>query len=148
MTTATNRRTVVHGSAARWTWAAVVALVAALAVLVHHDTSATAVRAPVMSAMPGMDHTSAAMTPTAASAGHGTALGAEDPATGGDAACSGPAMQHCSSGDPGTTQLAPPPATPHVDRGDTSYGVLAGHDLPGVPNRAPPDLSVLSRLLI
>lgn len=148
MTTATNRRTVVHGSAARWTWAAVVALIAALAVLVHHDTSATAVRPPVMSAMPGMDHTSAAMTPTAASAGHVTALGAEDPATGDDAACSGPAMQHCSSGDPGTAQLAPPPAAPHIDRADAAYGVPAGHGPPGVSHRAPPDLAVLSRLLI
>ncbi|KAF5990670.1 hypothetical protein BOG92_000420 [Streptomyces sp. WAC00263] len=132
----------------RWTWAAVVALAAALAVLVHHDTSAAAVRTPVMSAMPGMDHASAAMTPTAASAGHGTALGAEGPATGDDGACSGSVMQHCSSGDPGTAQLVPPPAAPHIDRADTAYGVPAGHDPPGVPHRAPPDLAVLSRLLI
>ncbi|MFF7642877.1 hypothetical protein [Streptomyces canus] len=148
MTTATNRRTPAHGSAMRWTWAAVVALIAALAVLVHHDTSAAAVRTPVMSAMPGMDHVSEAMAPTAVSAGHGTVLGAAGPDTGDDGACSGPAMQHCSSGDPGTAQLAPPPAVPYATWADTAYGAPAGHDPPGVSHRAPPDLAVLSRLLI
>ncbi|MER6123939.1 hypothetical protein ABT173_15030 [Streptomyces sp. NPDC001795] len=149
MTTARDRRAGFRGSAVRCAWTVVVALLAALAVLIHHDT--TSAPAPAMSAMADMDHTSAAMpmTTTAASAGHGTAFQAANMAMDDHSgACSGPAMQHCSAGDVGTTKLAPPPATAHVGRSDASYGVLAGRGLPGASHRAPPDLSVLSRLLI
>ncbi|MEV6291434.1 hypothetical protein AB0M41_13670 [Streptomyces sp. NPDC051896] len=58
-------------------------------------------------------------------------------------------MQHCSSGDVGTPQLiAPPSALPKAVQGSPARGVLAGHNPSGISHRAPPDLSVLSRLLI
>ncbi|MFJ9011618.1 hypothetical protein [Streptomyces canus] len=155
MTTATHRRTGPHGSAVRWTWAAVVALLAALAVLVHHDTMSPATPNPALSAtstMPGMDHGSAAMTDmteATASAGHDAAFQVTGMVMGDDGgACSGMAMQHCSAGDIGTAKFAPPPAVTHVDRDEATYGVPAGHGPRGEPDRAPPDLSVLSRLLI
>ncbi|WP_306187385.1 MULTISPECIES: hypothetical protein [unclassified Streptomyces] len=153
MTTAIGRRAGFRGSAVRCARAVVVALLVALAVLIHHDTTSMAMPSrAAMSAMPGMDHTSAAMTttPTAASAGHGRAPRAADMAMDDDGgACSGPAMQHCSSGDVGTPQLlAPPSALPLAVQGSPVEGVLAGHSPPGISHRAPPDLSVLSRLLI
>ncbi|MFF4550701.1 hypothetical protein ACFY1J_42125 [Streptomyces sp. NPDC001406] len=151
MTTATDRRAGPPGSAVRCAWAVLVALLAALAVLIHHDTTSTAMPARAMSVMAGMDHTSAAMamTTTAASTSHGTALQAANTAMDADGgACSGPGMQHCSAGDVSTAKLAPPPAAAHVGRADISYGVLSGRGLLGASHRAPPDLSVLSRLLI
>ncbi|MEU3338780.1 hypothetical protein [Streptomyces sp. NPDC006668] len=150
MTAATNRRIAAPGGAVRWTWAAVVALLATLAVLAHHDMTAAAMRGPAMSAMPGMDHTSAAMTSTAAETDHSEALQSEAPATDGDGgACSGPAMQHCSSGDVGAPQLlVPPSSVPRVGHGDAAYALPAGHGPPTASHRAPPDLAVLSRLLI
>jgi hypothetical protein len=150
MRAATNRRPVARGGAVRWTWAAVVALLAALAVLAHHDMTAAALRGPAMSAMPGLDHTSAAMASTGAETDHGEALQTEAPATDDDGgACSGPAMQHCSSGDVGTPQLlVPPSSVPRVGHGDAAYALPAGHGPPTVSHHAPPDLSVLSRLLI
>lgn len=151
MTTATDRRAGPRGSAVRCARAVVVALLAALAVLIHHDTMSAAMPARAMSAMADMDHSSASMTmmTTAVAAGHGTALHAANMAMDDDSgACSGPAMQHCSAGDVGTAKLAPPPAAAHVGRADASPGVLSGHGLPGTSHRAPPDLSVLSRLLI
>lgn len=151
MTTATDRRARSRGSAVRCARAVVIALLAALAVLIHHDTTTAAMPARAMSAMAGMDHTPAtiAMTTTAASAGHDTALQATNTATDDDiGACSGPAMQHCSAGDVATAKPAPPPAAAHLGRSDASHGLFAGHGLPGTSHRAPPDLSVLSRLLI
>ncbi|MFF6829806.1 hypothetical protein [Streptomyces longwoodensis] len=151
MTTATDRRAGSRGSAVRCARAVVIALLAALAVLIHHDTTSAAVPARAMSAMTGMDHNSAAMTmtATATSAEHGTALQAANMAMDDDrGACSGPAMQHCSAGDVGTAKLAPPPAAAHYGRSDAFHGVLSGHGLLGTSHRAPPDLSVLSRLLI
>ncbi|MEV5956786.1 hypothetical protein AB0M11_23980 [Streptomyces sp. NPDC051987] len=47
----------------------------------------------------GVEHTSAAMTPMVAPAGHGTALKAENTAMGHDSgACPGPGTRHCPAG--------------------------------------------------
>ncbi|MFJ9706053.1 hypothetical protein [Streptomyces sp. NPDC101234] len=149
MTTATDRQAGPRGGAARCARAVVVALLAALAVLVHHDTTSAVVPAHSMTAMAGMDHTSAAMTPSAASAAHGTVLKAGNMAMGDDGgACSGPGMQHCSAGDVGTAKLLPPPAAVTVVRSDAFPSMSARRDPTGTAYRAPPALSVLSRLLI
>ncbi|MFF4759197.1 hypothetical protein [Streptomyces sp. NPDC001292] len=150
MTTATGRRAGSRVSAVRCAWT-VVALLAALAVLIHHDTTSGAMPARAMSAMTGVDHTAAALPMTTAdvSAGHDTALQAANTAMDDDSgACSGSAMQHCSAGDVATAKPAPPPAVAGVDRSDASHGVFARQGPTGTPHRAPPDLSVLSRLLI
>ncbi|SFY53832.1 hypothetical protein [Streptomyces sp. F-1] len=171
----TCRRTITGGGVRRRAWAAVLTLLAALAVLVHHDMSgAPAMSATaVMGTMPGMTHTAphggtveaadgSGRTATGnaaaghtmadrAMAGHGATAqavtsGLEHDA---DGACSGPGMQHCTSGAVGSPQLLAPPAlAPHAVPGAPVRGVLAGLGLPGHPHRAPPDLSVLSRLLI
>ena len=164
----TSRRIITRGGVPRRAWAAVLTLLAALAVLVHHDMPATA-----MSAMPGMVHAAPHGTTAAAADGTGHAMPgsvttgrgmAEHAMTGpgataqaatsafdhnADGACSGAGMQHCTSGAVGSPQLlAPPAAAPHAVPGAPVRGVLAGLGLPGHPHRAPPDLSVLSRLLI
>ncbi|MFG2935913.1 hypothetical protein [Streptomyces sp. NPDC048282] len=149
MTTATDRRAGLRGSAARCARAVVVALLAALAVLVHHDTTSVVMPDHSMSAMAGMDHTSVAMTPTAAPAAHDTVLKTANTAMGDEGgACSGPGMQHCSAGDVGTAKLLPPPAAATVVRSDAFPSMSAQRDPTGTSYRAPPDLSVLSRLLI
>ncbi|MEW2626243.1 hypothetical protein [Streptomyces sp. NPDC048106] len=150
----TYRRTGSRGGAPRRSWAAVLALLAALVVLVHHDLGpAPAAPATAMSAMSRTGHAVHGM------AGHGMA---EHGMTGqdmtaltpvmdhdGGGACSGADMQHCTSGAVGSPQwLVPPAVGPHTVQGAPPRGVLAGHGLPGNPHRAPPDLSVLSRLLI
>jgi hypothetical protein len=158
MTTATDRRARTRGGAVRCTRAVVIALLAAFAILIHHDTTSAAMPARAMSAMAGMDHPSATLAMTtsaastgqgawAASAGHGTALQATHTAMDDSGACPGPAMQHCSSGDVTAAKLTPPPAAAHIGWSDTPYGVVTGQGL-GMSHRAPPDLSLLSRLLI
>ncbi|OIK06137.1 hypothetical protein [Streptomyces monashensis] len=149
MTAATYRRISPRGSAPRWTWATVVALLAALAVLIHHDSVGAVTPTTAMSAMPGTDHT--ASVRTTARTGHHEAARTAAPAMDhdGGGACSGPAMQHCSSGDVGTPRLlAPPSALAHTVHGSATPGFPHGRSPSGVAYRAPPDLSVLSRLLI
>ncbi|MFF7986071.1 hypothetical protein ACFZDK_44385 [Streptomyces sp. NPDC007901] len=149
MATVTDGQAGPRGGAARCARAVVVALLAALAVLVHHDTTSVVTPAHSMSAMAGLDHTSAAMAPTAAPAAHGTVLKAVDTAMDDDGgACSGPGMQHCSAGDVGMAKLLPPPAAVTAFRSDAFRSVSAQRDPTGTSYRAPPDLSVLSRLLI
>ena len=151
MTAATHRRISPRGSVLPWAWAAVVALLAAVAVLLHHDMMGAATRTTGMSAMSGMEHTTAVTAEANAQSGVYQATQAATPAIDHDdgGACSGPAMQHCSSGDVGTPQvLAPPSALPHAVQGSFGQGVPTGHGPSGISHRAPPDLSVLSRLLI
>ncbi|MEU9451496.1 hypothetical protein [Streptomyces sp. NPDC048277] len=154
MTTATDRQAGARGGAARCARAVVVALLAALAVLVHHDTTSAVMPTHSTSAMAGTDHMTAAamtaaMTPTAAPAVHGTALRTANTAMGGDGgACSGPGMQHCSAVNVGTATLLPPPAAVTAVRPDAFPAMSVQRDPTGTSYRAPPDLSVLSRLLI
>ncbi|MFR9793377.1 hypothetical protein ACL07V_32690 [Streptomyces sp. MB22_4] len=153
----TYRRTGSHRGAARRSWAAVLALLAAFVVLVHHDMGAApAAPATAMSAMPGTEHAAHGMSamPGTQHAAHGMTgpdtaalTSAMDHDAGG--ACSGADMQHCTSGAVGSPQwLAPPTVRTPAVPGAPGHGVLAGRGLPGNPHRAPPDLSVLSRLLI
>lgn len=136
----------------RWAWAGIVALLAALAVLVHHDTTSVAMPAPAassMGTMPGMNHGLAAVTQIQPSSGHEATVRDTNTSTGnGSGPCSGPVMEHCSAGDIGSVKIAPSPAVPHTDMYAVAAGSPVGHGPPGRPYRAPPDLSVLSRLLI
>ncbi|GLX49280.1 hypothetical protein Shyhy01_22300 [Streptomyces hygroscopicus subsp. hygroscopicus] len=140
----TYRRTGSHRGAARRSWAAVLALLAAFVVLVHHDMGAApAAPATAMSAMSGTEHAAHGMT------GPDTAALTSAMDHDADGACSGADMQHCTSGAVGSPQwLAPPTVRTPAVPGAPGHGVLAGRGLPGNPHRAPPDLSVLSRLLI
>ena len=155
MTTAGARLSSAHGGAVHWTRAAVLVLLAAFAVLVHHETGAAGLapvptaEAPAIGGMAGMDHTSSMTTPTDLS-GHDTTRRASTPvlADTDHGACSGMAMQHCSTARVDTVKLAPP-STPSLGGGDAVHpGVPTGREVPETVSRAPPDLSVLSRLLI
>ncbi|OIK28293.1 DUF6153 family protein [Streptomyces malaysiense] len=143
----TDRRIGSRGGVARHAWAAVLALLAAFAVLVHHDlVAAPAASATAMSAMPATDRTAHRMSGRDLTETE-VLNSAVDHDTGG--ACSGAGMQHCASGAVGSPQWLDPPTAPaHAVRPAPPRGVLAGRGLPGNPHRAPPDLSVLSRLLI
>jgi hypothetical protein len=145
MTAVEVQRIRARSGAVRWTRAAVIALFAALSVLVHHETAAAAVTmAPASgpSAMSGMQ----GMGNAWGSAERDRTPRAVSPAVGGDdGACSGMAMQHCSTASVDTVNLAPPPE-PRVLRDDAPYGVADARDVPGTVSRPPPDLSVLSRL--
>ncbi|MFJ9118839.1 hypothetical protein ACIRJO_25170 [Streptomyces sp. NPDC102394] len=151
MTAAMDERVRPSGGAVRCARAVVVALLAALAVLVHHDTTSMAMPARAMSAMAGMGHDTghAGMTATPTSTVDATALRTVDiPMDRDDGACSGSAMQHCSAGDIGTAKLVPPADAVTVGRSHLPPAAFAGHRWPGRSHRAPPDLSLLSRLLI
>ncbi|MFK4267548.1 hypothetical protein [Streptomyces milbemycinicus] len=149
MTTAGTRRIRARGGAVRWTRAAAIALFAVLVVLVHHETVAVAsapAHTAAMSGMPGMGHTSA-MTVSKDAMDHDTAVRAVTPVGGDIGPCSGAAMQHCSAAGVDTVKIAPP-AELHVGRDTNRSDTSAGRAVPGTVSRAPPDLSVLSRLLL
>ncbi|MFD8870460.1 hypothetical protein ACFV1F_40035 [Streptomyces sp. NPDC059590] len=149
MTTAGTRRIRARGGAVRWTRVAVIALFAALVVLVHHETAAVSARAhaTAMSGMPGTGHPPAMATPLDAT-GHGSAAWPAAPVADSDVGpCSGMAMQHCSTAAVDVFKIAPPTQL-SVGAGGEAYATPAGRDVPGTVSRAPPDLSVLSRLLL
>ncbi|MFE3495094.1 hypothetical protein [Streptomyces sp. NPDC059175] len=160
MTTADHRPGGACAAALRWTRTAVIALVATLAVLVHHETAAAVTHASP-SGTPGASGASG----TSSMAGiHHAATAATSVSTGGrtlppgviaptaahddDGACSGAAMQHCAAAGVDSLKPTPPcrlstgcvPALP--------TGAAGGQAAPGTTGRAPPDLSVLSRLLL
>ncbi|MGY0055643.1 hypothetical protein ACWY4P_03620 [Streptomyces sp. LZ34] len=149
MTTAGTRRICARGGAVRWTRAAVIALFAVFVVLVHHETAAVAsspVHTAAMSGMPGMDHASA-MTVSMDAMDHDSAVRTVAPVAGDTGPCSGVAMQHCSAAGVDVVKIAPP-AELHAGRDTDTYDTPAGRAVPGTVSRAPPDLSVLSRLLL
>lgn len=142
--------------------AAVIALLAALAVLIHHETAAAALGPASSSAAhamtPGMVMADSHPAPVTATSGHAhgstAAQGAEPTAatptmnSADGLACSGMAMQHCSTASFEVVKLAPPAQTP-VPWGLTMHGVATrGPKAAGTVDRAPPDLSVLSQLRI
>ncbi|MFJ4205701.1 hypothetical protein ACIP2Y_39550 [Streptomyces sviceus] len=136
------------GRALRWTRAVLIALVAALAVLVHHETVAAATHLPSDRAMAGMHHTATLAMPVH-TGGHAMPPGVTAP-TGvldEDGACSG-TMQHCSAAGVDSMKLAPPhqPCTGCAPAFWSEAG--AGRAVPGSTGRAPPDLSTLSRYLL
>lgn len=150
--------------------AAVIALLAALAVLIHHETAAASTGPTVTSALhvmtPGMVAAGGHAAPATAMAGHGHGGTAQHPAHAGaagqaaepsDAAapvtsstdgppCSGMAMEHCSTGSLETVKL-PMPVPNAVPWGlAAAEAVAAGPKSASRDGRAPPDLSVLSQL--
>lgn len=150
-----------HG-AVRWARAVVIALSAALAVLIHHETAAAAI-GPASStavhlmtpgttmpgshepapAMPGHRHTSTVVQDTMSTTAATQATFSAD-----EMPCSGMGMQHCSTGSLETVKLPIPAQTP-TSLGLAVYGaVAAGPKAAGTVDRAPPDLSVLSQLRI
>lgn len=153
MTTPNGRRSDARRVVLRWTRTAIIALVAALAVLVHHETAAPMTHTPSSQAveaagMDGMDHGSVLPT-SARTKGPVPLFRAAVPiAVSGDGVCSGMAMQHCSTASVDTVKLVPPagPAIDHVPA--SASRVAPGRDVPGTISRAPPDLSLLSRLLL
>jgi hypothetical protein len=153
MTTADHRPDGARGAAARWTRAAVIALVAALAVLVHHETAAAVTHVPSArvsgtSSMAGMHHKAPPAMPVHMS-GHAMPSAVTAPAAVHDGgACSGTAMQHCSAAGVDSMKLVPPHQPSTGCAPAISPSAAAGRDVPGTTGRAPPDLSVLSRLLL
>ncbi|MFG2949181.1 hypothetical protein [Streptomyces adustus] len=143
--------------------AAVVALLAALAVLIHHETTAVALgstpsaavhvmtpgtmtarsHAAPPTAMSGQDHANGSRWPLNPAAGATPAVISTD-----GMACSGMAMDHCSSASLEVVKV-PPPVQSHLSSGHgLSETVTAGPRAVGTAGRAPPDLSALSQLRI
>ncbi|MFF7645854.1 hypothetical protein [Streptomyces canus] len=153
MATAAHRERAAHGGVLRWTRAVGIALVAVLAVLVHHETATPVTHVPPArasgtSSLAGMDHSPASVVSVAAS-GHAESLGITAPIASHDhGACSGTTMEGCSAAGVDSVKLAPPhhPATGCAPA--LSPHSAAGRDVPGTTGRAPPDLSALSRLLL
>ncbi|MFE9446764.1 hypothetical protein [Streptomyces sp. NPDC006739] len=133
------------GTAVRWAYGVIVALCAALAVLVHHEVPSTG-----LSPMSGMSHVLPAGTSPDRHASPDAAQPSRaDTATHPphDGACSASGTQHCAAAGVNSLHLAvpahstlPTPATPAP--------TLSRHAPGAVVSRAPPDLSVLSRLRI
>ncbi|MDW4907834.1 hypothetical protein RB628_21380 [Streptomyces sp. ADMS] len=145
-----------RASAVCWAHGAVIALLAALAVLIHHETAAiTAPRVQHATpstqaghAMPGMASSSAAAVPQGPAADHTDTLDAPAPSHGVDgSACADPGMQHCTTASVDTVKLAPPPQR-DGRQAASAYQAKPGRLPAGTISRAPPDLSVLSQLRI
>ncbi|MDQ0958124.1 hypothetical protein QFZ66_002002 [Streptomyces sp. B4I13] len=131
-------------------------LLAALAVLIHHETAAitaTPVQHAAHSthaghAMPGVESSSAAAVPLGTATDHSDTLDAPVPTHGVDgSACADPGMQHCTTASVDTVKLAPPSQC-HGQQAANPYQAKPGRSPAGAISRAPPDLSVLSQLRI
>ena len=153
MTTAEDRRSGAWRVVLRCTRAAALALVAVLAVLVHHETVMPMTHVPSARTveavgMAGMVHGSVPPAHTRSEAPAQLSSTTTPVAVGPDGPCSGMAMQHCSAAGVDTLKLVPPAelAVGHVPAAPSR--AAAGRDIPGTVGRAPPDLSVLSRLLL
>ncbi|MCB5907742.1 DUF6153 family protein [Streptomyces pinistramenti] len=132
------------GGAVRCARSLVIALLAVLAVLLHHEISAdvsTTGAATAAHAMPHAVSTSAEQTP-AGSVGQVMAMDGAD-----GAACPSTAMQHCSSAGLDSLHLTPPAKSP-LPAGPTHDTTTIGTNGARTTSRAPPDLSVLSQLRI
>ncbi|MFI1567203.1 hypothetical protein ACH4ZX_29860 [Streptomyces sp. NPDC020490] len=152
MATADHRRGAARDATPRWTRAVVVALLAALAVLVHHDTAATITHVPSGRSATAMHH-AAAPAGSASVSGHVMSTGVTArparAAVHDDAgACSGTAMQHCSAAGVDSVKLVPPDQLAPDRAPARRPGAAALRDVPGTVGRAPPDLRVLSRFLL
>jgi hypothetical protein len=144
----------------------VVIVFAALVVLVHHQTAGVTNAAPAPSAAPAASGTAHGMTHMAHTPGMAMPAGsavlpAEHAVPGSDGArpaesrwdapahgpCPSAGMQHCATAGVDAVKLAPPPSSP-AGRAPDSYAAVSHRLAAGVPQRAPPHLSLLSRLLI
>ncbi|KUL47001.1 hypothetical protein [Streptomyces regalis] len=162
-------RTLAPTGAVRWMRAAVIAVFAALAVLVHHEIAVGALT-PTQSSgshlMPGvtgmvMSHDSSGQAVRMPGhAYHGTSTPPAEPSqaavasastmtSGEGLACSGMLMQHCASASVDAVKFVPPPAETWVPSDlDRQPAATVGSKAAGTVGRAPPDLSVLSQLRI
>ncbi|WP_324788413.1 hypothetical protein [Streptomyces sp. H51] len=149
MATADHRRGAARDATPRWTRAVVVALLAALAVLVHHDTAATTTHVPSGRAAAPMHH-AAAPAGSVPVSGHPTPAGGTVRAAVQDdaGACSGTAIQHCSAAGVDSVKLVPPDRPAPDCAPARRPGAAALRDVPGTVGRAPPDLRFLSRFLL
>ncbi|MBW8801481.1 MAG: hypothetical protein JF597_50470 [Streptomyces sp.] len=156
MTTAEDQRGALSRVALRCTRAVLIALVAAVAVLVHHETATPMPHIPPSLAvqaadMAGMSHGPGPSTQVrpAAHAPHAAPPGTTAPvAVGGDGLSSCTSMQHCTAAGVDKVKLVPPAelAVGHTPAAPARAG--AGRHAPGTAGRAPPDLTFLSRLLL
>lgn len=153
MTTADHRPGGARGAERRWTRALVVALVATFAVLVHHETAAAITHVPPTgtsetSTIAGMHHAAPLAMPGHTS-GHAMSPGVTTPTASDDAgACSGMVMQHCPAAGVDSMKLAPPHLPSTGCAPCLRSGAAIGRVVPGTADRAPPNLSALSRLLL
>ncbi|WP_327726996.1 hypothetical protein OG250_06410 [Streptomyces sp. NBC_00487] len=151
--------TAVRAGAVHRAGGAVAVLIAALVVLVvlvHHETAAITSAPPRHAAssphtghaMPGTTSSSAAALPHGSAPVHTDGLDAPAPVHGADgSACADGGMQHCASATIEVSKLpVPPPGSPPPTANPQQ--VQTGRLLAGTVGRAPPDLSVLSRLRI
>ncbi|MFF6833321.1 hypothetical protein ACFY84_15805 [Streptomyces sp. NPDC012438] len=142
-----------RAGAMRWARGAVIALCAALAVLVHHETAAIAVTSVPSTthaghAMPGMASLSAGAMARSSAAGHTDVLGASPSAySSPHGACASLGMQHCATASADVVKLPVPPQE-HAALSADVYQANARPVSAAAIGRAPPDLSVLSQLRI
>jgi hypothetical protein len=149
----------VRASAIRCAGGAVIALLAALAVLIHHETAAVS-DAPVPHAthsthsthnghaMPGMASSSAAAARHVSDPTHADRFSTPAPEHGVDGSnCAVPGMQHCTTASVEVLKLPMPPQGTPMQMA-SPYQAQPGPRPAGTVGRAPPDLSVLSRLRI
>src|SRR4051812_44639372 len=88
------------GVAVRWAYGVFLTLCVALAVLVHHETSVTAV-----SPMPGAAHAAHATAAGTSHSHHALTSSSHSVDAGG---CAMPGMQHCTTASVDSVQLVPP----------------------------------------
>lgn len=134
------------GIAVRWAYGVLLTLCVALAVLVHHETTAMGVTSMPSAAhglMPRTAHAAHVMPEEAAPAVSGHSSHSAD-VNGG---CSTAGAQHCATGSISSVQLAVP-APVAFDPLANPRQALTEHAPGAAVGRAPPDLSVLSQLRI
>ncbi|MFJ8108087.1 hypothetical protein [Streptomyces sp. NPDC096132] len=144
----------IHVSRIRWARGALIALLAALALLIHHETAAlgspggdTMRSTHAGHVMPGMASSSGA-APQGFASHHPGPSYASAPTHGTEgSACADAGMQHCAAASVDTVKLASPQQG-HVEQAAHPHQSKAGRSPGGTISRAPPDLSVLSQLRI
>nr|WSZ12047.1 hypothetical protein OH837_01220 [Streptomyces canus] len=127
------------GIAVRWAYGVFLTLSVALAVLVHHETSVSAV-----SPMRGAAHAVHATEAGSSHSHHALVSSTHSADAGG---CAMPGMQHCTTASVDSVQLAPPGRSAcdlSADLRQAAVGRAPGATV----GRSPPDLSVLSQLRI
>ncbi|MFI1721921.1 DUF6153 family protein [Streptomyces sp. NPDC020489] len=134
------------GIVVRWAYGVFLTLCVALAVLVHHETSAMGVSSMASAThavKPGMAHAAHVMPDeTAPSVSDGSSRSADD-----NGACAAPGMQHCATASIDSVQLGVPAQVAFDPLANLSQA-MAGRTPGATVGRAPPDLSVLSQLRI
>ncbi|MET9462062.1 hypothetical protein ABZY05_44790 [Streptomyces canus] len=125
--------------AVRWAYGVFLTLCVALAVLVHHETSVTAV-----SPMRGAAHAVHATAAGTSHAHHALGSSTHSADAGG---CAMLGMQHCTTASVDSVQLAPPGRSAFDLSADLRQAAV-GRAPGATVGRSPPDLSVLSQLRI